>query len=429
MCEIGGKKLLILGGSALACDIVETAKEMGVQTYVANYDEDSPAKSKADKSFCISTTDVEGLVSLCREQAVDGAFTASDLSFPFAQKVCEFMNFPFTTNSDQLEKISNKKEAKKLCLEHGIRVPKEYNLTDDFLQKDLQEIEYPVLVKPVDNYGQEGISICRNPDEVKAGYLKAVSSSKSRQIVIEDYINGDYVVLCFTIQNGFISMSAMADKPVLEESKSNGLVRLPKAYCLSSRYLELFKVQLLEKFISLIRNAKIWNGSFSAEAVVSNNKFYVFEMQTRLGGMKHHEFVKYENNIDILSMHIRFALTGQFAGWSIKENDNPGFVKKHCMLHLILGPGKINSITGLEEIKEIPEVMKVYALYKENDTIELSGTLKQIFAKILIVSATCERLAKVIDKINTTVNVLDVDGRSLLIDGLTSGEYLQLNNY
>ena len=71
MCEIGGKKLLILGGSALACDIVETAKEMGVQTYVANYDEDSPAKSKADKSFCISTTDVEGLVSLCREQAVD----------------------------------------------------------------------------------------------------------------------------------------------------------------------------------------------------------------------------------------------------------------------------------------------------------------------------------------------------------------------
>ena len=39
-----GKKLLILGGIKLACDIVKSAKRMGAYVIVADYNEDSPAK-------------------------------------------------------------------------------------------------------------------------------------------------------------------------------------------------------------------------------------------------------------------------------------------------------------------------------------------------------------------------------------------------
>ena len=60
-----GKKLLLLGGTKQACDAVEVAKEMQIETFVADYYSDSPAKKIADHSFAISTHDVDKLIRLC----------------------------------------------------------------------------------------------------------------------------------------------------------------------------------------------------------------------------------------------------------------------------------------------------------------------------------------------------------------------------
>ena len=51
MKEFEGKKLLIIGGVRLACDIVRRAQEMGAYVIVADYDENSPAKIIADKKL------------------------------------------------------------------------------------------------------------------------------------------------------------------------------------------------------------------------------------------------------------------------------------------------------------------------------------------------------------------------------------------
>jgi formate-dependent phosphoribosylglycinamide formyltransferase (GAR transformylase) len=66
------KVLLVLGGLAQVCDIVEDAKKKGVYVIVADYLESSPAKKMADESHMISITDVEGIVQLCKERHVDG---------------------------------------------------------------------------------------------------------------------------------------------------------------------------------------------------------------------------------------------------------------------------------------------------------------------------------------------------------------------
>ena len=45
--EFRGKKLLVLGGITLACDIVRHAQAMGVYVVVADYDRNSPAKKNS----------------------------------------------------------------------------------------------------------------------------------------------------------------------------------------------------------------------------------------------------------------------------------------------------------------------------------------------------------------------------------------------
>ncbi|NLL56079.1 MAG: hypothetical protein GX242_02575, partial [Clostridiales bacterium] len=91
MESLKGKKLLILGGPALACDIVEKAKELGVYTIVTDWYEPnkSPAKLIADQYAMVSTADIDSLASFIKENKVDGVITSFiDSTLPYIEAVC-----------------------------------------------------------------------------------------------------------------------------------------------------------------------------------------------------------------------------------------------------------------------------------------------------------------------------------------------------
>ena len=69
------KKLLVLGGTSISKEIVYAAHEMGIEVYVTDYYEDSPAKKIADKSFMVSATDVDAVVDLIKKESIDGVIT------------------------------------------------------------------------------------------------------------------------------------------------------------------------------------------------------------------------------------------------------------------------------------------------------------------------------------------------------------------
>lgn len=424
MEKLKGKRLLISGGILLACDIVEKSKEMGVYTIVADYLEDSPAKKIADESFLVSTTDIDAMVDLAEKIKADGVFTNYiDSNLPNVQKVCERLNLPFCATEDQLEIIGNKKRSKYLCIKHGIPVSKEYKLTTEFKLEDLNNIEYPVLTKPVDSSGQRGISVCYNENDLKEGFKKAEGFSESKTVIVEQYLSGDYIVMNFTIQNGYLSLSAMADKPVNDEQNPS-LVKLPKGYIFPSKYIDICYNNLLDNFRNLSNDIGLMNGTLGVEGIVNNGVIYVFEMQYRLGGMKHHEFVRRENGLDLLKMHINYALTGNFSGWDLKLVDNARFKKSYCMLHLLTKSGTIKEIHGVEDIKKRPEVFDYLQMQELGDVIESSGTVFQIFAKVSIEADNKQELFEVISYIQNKVVVLNENRENILLTTIKESDLI-----
>ena len=67
--NIKGKKLLILGSNALTCDIVKTARELGIYTIVTDWNpiEKAPAKQIADEYWNNSLLDYDILVQKIKE--------------------------------------------------------------------------------------------------------------------------------------------------------------------------------------------------------------------------------------------------------------------------------------------------------------------------------------------------------------------------
>jgi formate-dependent phosphoribosylglycinamide formyltransferase (GAR transformylase) len=97
MCELKGKKLLVLGGNALTSDIVLKAKELGVYTIVTDWNtpDVSPAKKLADEYWMESFADSNKIVALIKEHKIDGVFTNyTDSYLPYYVEICERAGLP-----------------------------------------------------------------------------------------------------------------------------------------------------------------------------------------------------------------------------------------------------------------------------------------------------------------------------------------------
>ena len=107
MNMLKGKKLLVLGGAAVHCKVVEAAQAMGVYTVVTDYLENSPAKLIADESWMLNIMDIEEIVSRCREENIDGVlnFCIDPAQRPYVA-ICEKLGLPCYGTSEQVHILS-----------------------------------------------------------------------------------------------------------------------------------------------------------------------------------------------------------------------------------------------------------------------------------------------------------------------------------
>lgn len=418
MESLKNKKLLILGGNALSCDIVTKAKELGVYTIVTDwYDpEKSPAKKVADEYWMESVADIEKLAAMVKERHIDGIFTNyTDSYLPFYARLCDATGLPCLASEHQMDVISNKDQSKQLCIDHGISVSKRYHVSSIDDINRLAEISFPVLTKPVDNSGQRGIFVCQDLDELKQLYSESLHFSESGKVMVEEYVQGDYTVMFYTIQNGHVTLATMSDKPVYGNFE-NHLPKLPMGYFLPSKYVDLCKERMLPKVQSFVTDLGIKNGVIGIEAVVKDGDIFVFEMQFRLGGMRHHNFVLKENGMDLMAMLIRFALTGKFEGWDASQCDNAQFKNCYCSLNILVKPDTVAKIEGLEEAKALPQVYAFTQMMYEGDKVSLPGTVQQIFCKFSLVDKSREALLNVIRTIQKTLKVYNMNGENIILE-------------
>lgn len=413
------KKILILGGNALSCDIVTTAQAMGLYTIVTDWNsvEDSPAKQIADEAWNISLMDYDELERKIKDNHIDGIFTNYTDSYliPYVT-LCNRCSLPCLATEEQIKTISSKDLSKKLCIDHDIEVSQAQEVSSvEELETLIPHIKFPVITKPVDQSGQRGIFVCNTPDELRHFYGESLKFTHTEKILIEEYLQGEYVVMFYTIQNGVVSLASMADKPVAPVLDKNQ-VRLPMAYILPSRYTDLCESTVLPKVQNFVTTLGIKQGVIGIEAIVCDNHIKVFEMQFRLGGMRHHEFVLQENGMNLMEMLLRFTVSGKFEGWNAKETDNAHFKHTYVMHNILIKTGTIGHVSGIEEIRNLPFVTKVTQMSKDGDTISLAATVQQIICKVSMKLTKDLPLKTALRQIYELIKVCDNNGNDMMTD-------------
>ena len=412
--SLTGKKLLILGGSSYMIDPVRKAKEMGIYTIVTDLHgiDRCPAKLIADEYWDISLMDYETLVPKIKDEQIDGILTGFTDAFLLAyQHLCELTGLPCYATKEQIELSIDKDAFKKLCRQNGVGVVPEYDVSC-FDTKVISKSN-PVIIKPVDNSGSNGIFICDDPDEYNRLKKESLSYSRSGKVLVEKYMQCDDVSFEYKIQDGEITLSSICDRFI---HNTEGVGSVTSGLIYPSKYLARYRAEQDQKVVDMFRSIGLQNGVLFMQAFVDDNGFYFYEMGYRLSGGRHYIFTENQNDDSSLVQLICFALTGEMSSRRIAEIANPDFKDICCQLSILCRSAKIKRIIGKELVKDFPEVIDSLFSYREGDTVGKEGTSSQIFAKLHIVTHTISELKVLLSSIKNSIRVLDILGNDMILD-------------
>lgn len=273
------KKILILGSDYGTLDIVREAKKMGLYVYAMDLMENSPTKLEADESYNISTTDIDKIINLIKEKNIDGILAgASEFNITQVRKVCKKLNMPLYCDSDFAWEVSlNKRLFKDICIENDVSVPKDFDLGSD-----LDKLEFPVVVKPVDASGNDGISYCLDDIELREAIDKANKRTNDKGIVIEKQVKGKDYTAYYVFANGKASFYALTSDHHNKDEEANIYSLKNITYSNLKLYLEQMDSKIKNTFEQIAcREGIAFVDLMFDEA---ENKFYALEMGYRLGG-------------------------------------------------------------------------------------------------------------------------------------------------
>ncbi|MFH0841780.1 MAG: ATP-grasp domain-containing protein [Bacteroidota bacterium] len=417
--SVVGKKLLLLGGPALVCDIVKAARAMGVYTIVTDWYpvEKSPAKIVADKHLMISTADVDTVVDLIRSESIDGVLTGfTDSTLTYYQQICELAEKSCYITKEQIDITTNKSRFKELCKIYSVPVVDEYLIDEKLLSEQIDGLKFPVIVKPVDNSGGRGISICKNIDELHEAYLNALNFSESKKVLVERYMNSNEVSIFYILRDGDIWLSGIGNRHT--KHNQTGAIPLPVAYTFPSKHLKNYQTELNDKVIAMFKSLGMKNGIVFIQSFIDDSGFTFYEMGYRLTGTLEYKIFEAVSGYNPMKMMINFALTGDMGCYETLKTANPNFNQFASNITFLGKPGKIGQIIGLEDILKIQGVVDAVPSYKELDTIPQSafGTLKQVILRVFITAATKKQLAETMERVHNSFQVLSVEGDNMLLD-------------
>lgn len=415
--KLKDKKLLVLAGKPIgSCEIVNYANAEGIYTIVTDYlsKEQSSAKKVCNEDWNISTADVEQLKEKIISEKIDGVYTGvHEFNIGKMIEICSDLGLPCFCTLEQWNFLNNKRCFKDLCKKYGVPVTKEYQLLG-IEESQLANIEFPVIIKPVDGSGSRGFSVCYDKEDLKNAYSKAKEFSSSGKVLVEKYMNyEDSVIINYTLVNGEIYFSGISDKHSKKVFDDGAPIMSVQFY--PSLYEQEYLQNLNKKVKNMFKSFGLKNGVIWIEAFCDKGVFTFNEMGYRFGGSLTYLPVKYLYGTDQLALQLEYALKGK--NDLIKEiKEDRISDKSYCILPVHVKAGTISEVIGFEDLAKNQHVHRIVPVHFLGDKIENWGSAQQVFAYLHIVAQSREDLEPVINDILSGLSIKNDKGEEILFN-------------
>ncbi len=413
----------MLGGSTGTVEVLQYARQIGVHTVVADYipTHCSAAKQIADEAWLIDVADLDALESICRSEHVTAVFAAtSEFCLDQAKTLCERLGLPFYASEEGWRCSRDKERFKQVCSQCGAAVPTQYVLNETLCPERLKEVSYPVIVKPVDSSAQQGLSWCRNEQELKEGYHKARQFSRSGRVLVEEYVEGTEVGILFFLSEGRLIITATTEAlPCIRNGRPNfgfGLHR--------SRFHEEAIEKERKHLEDIMSCMNCRNGMGFVQTVRRDGVYHYLEFGYRLDGVASWTFARRILHHTPLELMVELALGHKLSIDPDQDVEPDKMTEVSGGYPIWAKPGRVVRVEGLEAVKALDGVTVFLESFHAGDTIEGVDNMRQIAYSMLISARDYHGIGQTVAKINHLLRMIGEDGENLLIPYTDFEEYL-----
>lgn len=402
-------KILVLAGGFDQIALINEIKSRGHIVYLADYYANPPAKEYADKHFQISTLDEEAVYQLALEEEVDLITTAcTDQALLTVASVSERLGLPCYVSSETARNVTNKAYMKKIFSEFSIPTASWTLLeNEEMFQKELPTgIGFPMIVKPCDCNSSKGVMKVNNYYEMEQAILHAFELSRSKKVVVEEFIEGEEVSIDVWKDSEGAKVLSVSGTSKIEENTENFTI-----------YQSKYPIDMSEKLIDRIKDTagkicyafNLDNCPILIQAIIKGDELSVIEFSARMGGGTKYKLIEYMAGVNIMQTYVNRVLGDE------KQILSPQWSKKKIELNYVYTyNGIVDKIVGFDEFIHSGEIKELFQYRPLGCITEKMTTSSDRILGFLIEEDTAEGLVSLRHKIVENVDICNENNESIM---------------
>jgi biotin carboxylase len=205
--------IMILGAGFDQVAMIKAARALGLKVIAVDSDKNAPGFFIADEHYVLDVMEYEKILEIAREKKIDGITTmVSNLGMRTVAYVADKMNLiAIPLKAAQI--ATDKKEIKEYLKIGGVPVPEGFSAPSiEYAMDKINQIDFPVIVKPVDGTKGRGISVASSKDDFKNCVIQAMDVSIEKRVIIEEWVDGPTIGAECLIIDGELEPIILTDK-------------------------------------------------------------------------------------------------------------------------------------------------------------------------------------------------------------------------
>jgi len=398
-------KALVLCGGVPQIALIKELKGRGITTLLADMNENVGARAYADEFYKVSVLDVDAIENLARDQKVDFLITVcADQVLQVVAEVSERLNLPCYIDFETAENVSKKSYMKTIFAQNGIPTS-QFVIMDKLDIEKTKHLHYPLIVKPVDAYSSRGVTKVTSPEDLQAAFDIAINISRSKNAIVEEFVEGDEVTVDAYIENGKAHILCLTNLYKIGEdgkfiiNRSRIPAKIP--------FIVIAKIQDAAQKIADAFGLE--NTPMLIQLITDGNDIAVVEFCARTGGGIKFLMIKKTSGFDVVKAVVDLTL-GETP--HVEEFTPPQNITVNEFLYC--NEGIFDHLEGFEELLS-EGIIVDYKQFKSKGAEfgKINGSGDRV-AYISVEAETYEELKEKHTVANSRIKAISTDGRDLI---------------
>ena len=291
------KRVLILGVGSAQADAMLACRARGHRVFAISYRDEGKARELADEFAVVDIANEQAVLAHAKSIAADVVYSVgSDVAMPTVAHVSAALGLPHFVDVATTRLLQNKAALRAFLTERGLS-------TIAFRRAGtLAELAdwsvFPAILKPVDSQGQRGVREVASQDELPQAFEDALAFSRSKSVIVEEYIDGPEISVNGFIVEGNLAHAFVSDRYSIE-GLPGGIVR---GHALPSRVDEDSQTQAKRLVRDIVDVLGLKGGPFYVQLKCSTRGVVVIEAAARLDGCHLWRLIQLGTGVDLLAL-------------------------------------------------------------------------------------------------------------------------------